>query len=62
MAQYTIRPIVNGTKQFDMGMMTYQQHYGTPYTIPIYSWLLQGGEKTILVDTGEMNPIQFRSA
>ncbi len=58
MAQYTIRPIVNGSKQFDMGMMTYQQNYGTPYTIPIYSWLLQGGTKNILVDTGEMNPIQ----
>ena len=58
MAQYTIRPIVNGSKQFDMGMMTYQQHYGTPYTIPIYTWLLQGGTKNILVDTGEMNPIQ----
>lgn len=58
MTHYTIHPIVNGTKQFDKGMMTYQQNYGTPYTIPIYSWLLQGGAKNILVDTGEMNPIR----
>jgi glyoxylase-like metal-dependent hydrolase (beta-lactamase superfamily II) len=47
-----------GTKQFDKGMMTYQQDYGKPYTIPIYCWYLEGGDKTILVDTGEMHPVQ----
>ena len=54
---YTIHPIVMGTKVFDKGMMTYQHDYGTPYTIPIYTWYLKGGDKTILVDTGEMQPI-----
>jgi glyoxylase-like metal-dependent hydrolase (beta-lactamase superfamily II) len=39
-------------------MMTYQHDYGTPYTIPIYSWYLEGGDKTVLVDTGEMHPVQ----
>ena len=58
MAQFRIHPIVMGTKIFDKGMMTYQHGYGTPYTIPIYSWYLEGGDKRILVDTGEMNPIQ----
>ena len=47
-----------GTKIFDKGMMTYQNAYGEPYTIPIYSWYLEGGKEKILVDTGEMSPIQ----
>lgn len=58
MTTYTIHPIVVGTKVFDKGMMTYQHSYGTPFTIPIYSWYIKGGDKTILVDTGEMSPIQ----
>ena len=57
MTTYTIHPIVMGTKIFDQSMMTYQYGAGKPYTIPIYSWYIQGGEKNILVDTGEMNPI-----
>lgn len=55
---YKIHPIVLGSKRFDKGMMTYQQGYGQPYTIPIYGWLLTGGDKRILVDTGESHPIQ----
>jgi N-acyl homoserine lactone hydrolase len=55
---YIIHPIVIGTKIFDKGMMTYQHDYGKPYTIPIFSWYLEGGDKKILVDTGEMHPVQ----
>jgi len=58
MPTYTIHPIVVGTKIFDKGMMTYQHDYGTPFTIPIYSWYLEGDNKKILVDTGEMHPVQ----
>ena len=58
MDHYKIHPIVMGTKVFDKSMMTYQHGYGQTYTIPIYSWYLEGGEKTVLVDTGEMSPIQ----
>jgi glyoxylase-like metal-dependent hydrolase (beta-lactamase superfamily II) len=58
MTTYRIHPIVLGTKHFDKGMMTYQHDYGTPYTIPIYSWYLEGGDRTILVDTGEMHPVR----
>jgi len=58
MSTYKIHPIVMGTKVFDKGMMTYQHDYGKPYTIPIYCWYLEGGDKKILVDTGEMRPIQ----
>lgn len=57
---YKIHPIVMGTKSFDKGMMTYQHDYGKPYTIPIYCWYLEGGEKTVIVDTGEMAPLRSR--
>jgi glyoxylase-like metal-dependent hydrolase (beta-lactamase superfamily II) len=46
-----------GTKIFDQGMMTFQHKYGQTYTIPIYCWYLEGGDRKILVDTGEMHPI-----
>ncbi|MFH1980714.1 MAG: N-acyl homoserine lactonase family protein [Pseudomonadota bacterium] len=58
MSTFRIHPIVMGTKVFDKGMMTYQHDYGKPFTIPIYSWYLEGGETPILVDTGEMSPIR----
>ncbi len=55
---YVIHPIVVGSKLFDKGMMTYQHDYGQPFAIPIYAWLLEGGDQTVLIDTGEMRPIQ----
>ena len=58
MSLYKIHPIVVGTKVFDKGMMTFQHGYGQSYTIPIYCWYLEGGDKKILVDTGEMMPIK----
>ena len=58
MTVYTIHPIVMGTKVFDKSMMTYQYGMGESYTIPIYCWYLEGGDKRILIDTGEMHPIQ----
>lgn len=58
MAKYQIHPIVMGTKIFDKTMMTYQYGGGVTYTIPIFCWYLEGGEKKILVDTGEMSPIR----
>lgn len=58
MSKYTIHPIVMGTKVFDKSMMTYQHGQGETYTIPIYAWLIKGGDTPVLVDTGEMNPIR----
>ena len=58
MSGYKIHPIVMGTKIFDKGMMTYQWDYGKTYTIPIYCWYIEGGDRKILGDTGEMSPIQ----
>jgi glyoxylase-like metal-dependent hydrolase (beta-lactamase superfamily II) len=57
---YTIHPLVLGTKVFDKSMMTYQYGQGQSFTIPIYAWLIKGGDKNILVDTGEMSPIQSK--
>jgi glyoxylase-like metal-dependent hydrolase (beta-lactamase superfamily II) len=58
MTEYKIHPIVMGTKIFDKTMMTYQHEPGHQYTIPIYSWYIEGGDRKILVDTGEMSPIR----
>ncbi|MEW6186050.1 MAG: N-acyl homoserine lactonase family protein [Thermodesulfobacteriota bacterium] len=58
MSLYKIHPIVMGTKVFDKSMMTYQYGFGETYTIPIYCWYLEGGDRKVLVDTGEMKPIQ----
>ena len=58
MQTYKIHPIVMGSKVFDKSMMTYQYGNGEEYTIPIYCWYIEGGDKKILVDTGEMSPIQ----
>jgi glyoxylase-like metal-dependent hydrolase (beta-lactamase superfamily II) len=58
MSTFKIHPIVMGTKVFDKTMMTYQYGSGQSYTIPIYCWYLEGGDNKILVDTGEMHPIQ----
>jgi len=58
--RFKIHPIVMGTKHFDKSMMTYQYGYGEPYVIPIYCWYLEGSDKKILVDTGEMGPMQSR--
>ena len=58
MTTYKIHPMVMGSKIFDKTMMTYQYGYGETYTIPIYCWYIEGGDKKILVDTGEMSPIK----
>ena len=47
MPTYKIHPIVMGTKQFDKTMMTYQHGAGISYTIPIYSWYIEGGDQKI---------------
>jgi len=57
---FKIHPIVVGTKIFDKSMMTFQHDMGTQYTIPIYCWYIEGGDKKILVDTGELSPVQSK--
>lgn len=50
--KYTIKPLLTGVRNPDQGIMTYQQGYGHPIWLPIYSLLVQGGGKNILIDTG----------
>jgi glyoxylase-like metal-dependent hydrolase (beta-lactamase superfamily II) len=49
---YSITPLLTGVRNPDQGIMTYQQGYGKRIWLPIWSFLLQGGGKNILVDTG----------
>ncbi len=52
MSGYTVVPLVCGLNATDQGIMTYQRHYGERIHIPIYVWVLQGGDERILIDTG----------
>ena len=54
MTEYTIHPLVVGINQTDQGVMTYLRSYGTRIWLPIYVFYIQGGEETILVDTGSL--------
>ena len=49
---YSITPLLTGVRNPDQGIMTYQQGYGTSIWLPIWVFLLQGGGKNILIDTG----------
>jgi N-acyl homoserine lactone hydrolase len=57
MANYKIHPIVVGAKLNEKGMITYQHDYGKEICMPIYSWYLEGADQIILVDTGEISPL-----
>jgi len=49
---YSITPLLTGVRNPDQGIMTYQQGYGTRIWLPIWSFLVQGENRNILVDTG----------
>ena len=49
---YTVVPLLTGVRNPDQGIMTYQQGYGKPIWLPIYSLLVRGEGHTILIDTG----------
>lgn len=52
MKEYVIRPLVIGANETDQGVMTYLRGYGKRIWIPIYAFVVQGGDERILVDTG----------
>lgn len=52
MQTYTIHPMAVGANETDQGIMTYLRGYGKRIWIPIYSFLIKGGDRNILVDTG----------
>jgi N-acyl homoserine lactone hydrolase len=49
---YSITPLLTGVRNPDQGIMTYQQGYGKRIWLPIWSFLLRGEGRNILVDTG----------
>lgn len=52
MAEYVIHPLVIGANETDQGIMTYLRGYGKRIWIPIYAFVVEGGEEKILIDTG----------
>jgi N-acyl homoserine lactone hydrolase len=52
MKEYTICPLTVGANETDQGIMTYLRGYGKRIWIPIYVFLIKGGDRNILVDTG----------
>ncbi|MGB3211908.1 MAG: N-acyl homoserine lactonase family protein [Desulforhopalus sp.] len=49
---FSITPLLTGVRNPDQGIMTYQKGYGKSIWLPIWAFLLQDDEYTILVDTG----------
>ncbi|RPH40232.1 MAG: MBL fold metallo-hydrolase, partial [Desulfobulbaceae bacterium] len=49
---YSITPLLTGVRNPDQGIMTYQQGYGKRIWLPIWSFLVKGEGRNILVDTG----------
>lgn len=52
MKEYVIHPLVVGANETDQGVMTYLRGYGKRIWIPIYVFVVEGGDEKILVDTG----------
>ena len=49
---YRIYPILTCQIKLDKGVFTYFKNYGEKILVPIWVWLILGGEKPILVDAG----------
>lgn len=49
---YTITPLLTGVRNPDQGIMTYQKNYGQRIWLPVWSFLVRGEGRTVLVDTG----------
>jgi len=52
MREYSILPLAVGINETDQGVMTYLRDYGKRIYLPIYVFVLKGGDRSILVDTG----------
>lgn len=52
MTEYTIHPLAVGVNETDQGIMTYLRDYGKRIILPVYVFVIKGGEQNILVDTG----------
>ncbi len=50
--EYEITPLLVGVRQVDQGIMTYQRMYGRRIWLPMWSFLIRGNGRAMLVDTG----------
>lgn len=50
--EYTVTPLLVGVRRVDQGILTYQRRYGRRIWLPMWSFLVQGDGRNILVDTG----------
>ena len=54
---WTLKPLCFGEfPAFEKSLFTYGRHAGEKMPAPITGWLLQAGERAILVDTGPSAP------
>ncbi|MCC8190746.1 MAG: N-acyl homoserine lactonase family protein [Planctomycetes bacterium] len=57
MQTYVIYPLVNLlTKNIEQSSQTYLKNYGCKLDTPVVFWLVQGGGRNILVDSGACDP------
>ncbi len=59
---YSVTPLLTGVRSADQGIMTYQSGYGKKIWLPMWSFLVRGEGRNILVDTGLedfMTPPEF---
>lgn len=53
MTYYSIRPVLTGFQELDKGLYaTYGRGVGQTIEVPVFAFLLEGGGRKILVDTG----------
>jgi glyoxylase-like metal-dependent hydrolase (beta-lactamase superfamily II) len=53
MTEYTIKPLLTGYQTLDRGLYaTYGHGFGQVVELPVFAFLLEGGGRRILVDTG----------
>ena len=51
-----IKPVCVGTSQVDKSILTYLRGQGTKVIVPHIIWVIEGGEKLVLVDSGPADP------
>lgn len=56
MTHYTIAPLNLGTITRDTSSMAYMTNPGVKVVLPVFAWLVRGGGRNILVDTGGIEP------
>jgi len=51
-----IKPVCVGTSQVDKSILTYLRGQGAKLTVPHIIWVIEGGEKLVVVDSGPAAP------